>query len=103
MTARRTSEPHRSELRPTDANDPSTEKVWVDPELGGRSEEESGTIDASDPPTHHLGIDPELGPPPEGYGGKPGETHYDAPDSERTTGEARRHRSSPVTNPGFEV
>jgi hypothetical protein len=43
--------------------------------------------DPADPPTHHLGLDPELGPPPEGYGGKPSETDYDAPDSERTTGE----------------
>jgi hypothetical protein len=93
MTAPRPDETHRSELRPTDANDPATRNAWVDPELavppeGAEGASDPPTDDPTDPPTHHVGIDPELGPPPEGYGGKPGQTGYDAPDSERTTGEA---------------
>jgi hypothetical protein len=78
----------RGDIRPTDADDRTTDHTWVDPEL---SQEHRGQgdrpDDPADPPTRHLGLDPELGPPPEGYGGEPGETDYDAPDSERTTGE----------------
>lgn len=78
-------ETRRTDVCPTDADDPTADHTWVDPELS--SERKGKPVDPADPPTRHLGLDPEMGPPPEGYGGEPGETGYDAPDSERTTGE----------------